>query len=135
MIEQDRQRVPMPVVAAAAMIATLAVVLAASLIFASIEGIVVGLLVVALFLALAYGLWRGSRHALFWTTVIVNIIFVIGVLGLRFDPWGALPQTVGALLVFGLVRWPASSRRWFRDLPAAKGQEGAGLLPEARRAG
>ncbi|MET8837761.1 hypothetical protein ABZV78_28125 [Micromonospora sp. NPDC004540] len=119
MIEQSQRRVPMPVVAAS-VILLVAAVLPASMMFASGPSMVTGLIGVLLLLALAYGLWRGSGRARFWTTVFSTASVVYGVVAITKAEGSGLLQIVGASVIVGLLLVPASSRRWFHDLPAEK---------------
>ncbi|MET8233049.1 hypothetical protein ABZS77_20505 [Micromonospora sp. NPDC005298] len=117
MIEQSQRHVPMPV-AAASVILLVAAALAATMMFSSGPSMAAGLIGVLLLLALAYGLWRGSGRARFWTTVFSTAGIVYGVVAItRADAFGLL-QIVGASVLVGLLLVPASSRRWFDDLPA-----------------
>ncbi|MEU5946800.1 hypothetical protein ABZ793_14710 [Micromonospora sp. NPDC047465] len=116
MIEQSQRRVPMPV-AAASVTLLVAAALPASMMFTSGRSMATGLIGVLLLLALAYGLWRGSGRARFWTTVFSTASIVYGVVAIaKADALGLL-QIVGASVVVGLLLVPAS-RRWFHDRPA-----------------
>ncbi|GHJ52232.1 hypothetical protein Nm8I071_15390 [Nonomuraea sp. TT08I-71] len=117
MIEQSQRRVPVPV-AAASVILLVAAALSASMMFGSGPSIATGSIGVLLLLALAYGLWRGSGRARFWTTVLSTASVVYGVVAItKADALGLL-QIAGAAVIVGLLLVPASSRRWFHDLPA-----------------
>ncbi|WP_130330964.1 hypothetical protein [Micromonospora kangleipakensis] len=117
MIEQSQRRVPMPV-AAASVILLVAAALPASMMFTTGPSMASGLIGVLLLLALAYGLWRGSGRARFWTTVFSTASVVYGVVAITKAEGSGLLQIVGASVVVGLLLVPASSRRWFHDLPA-----------------
>ncbi|WP_141721777.1 hypothetical protein [Micromonospora citrea] len=118
MIEQRRRRVPVPV-AAASVILVVAAALAVAMMSSGGPSIATGLIGVLLLLALAYGLWRGSGRARFWTTVLATVGVVHGVVTIRADTFGLL-QIVGASVLVGLLLVPASSRRWFDGLPAGE---------------
>ncbi|MGW4499218.1 hypothetical protein ACWENR_11480 [Micromonospora sp. NPDC004336] len=117
MIEQSRRRVPVPV-AAASVILLVGAVLPATMIFAGGPALATGLIGAVLLLALAYGLWRGSGRARFWATVLSTFSAVYGVYAIAQADASGLLQIVGASVVVGLLLAPASSRRWFHDLPA-----------------
>ncbi|MGW9194609.1 hypothetical protein [Micromonospora chersina] len=117
MIEQSQRRVPMPV-AAASVILLVAAALPATMIFTGGPSVATGLIGVLLLLALAYGLWRGSGRAWFWTTVFSTSSVVYGVYAITQADASGLLQIVGASVIVGLLLVPASSRRWFHDLPA-----------------
>jgi hypothetical protein len=105
-------------VAASSVIVLVGAALPASMMFASGPSMVTGLIGALLLLALAYGLWRGSGRARFWTTVLSTASVVYGLVAItRADALGLL-QIVGASVIVGLLLLPASSRRWFQDLPA-----------------
>jgi hypothetical protein len=105
-------------VAASSVIVLVGAALPASMMFASGPSMVTGLIGVLLLLALAYGLWRGSGRARFWTTILSTASVVYGLVAItRADALGLL-QIVGASVIVGLLLLPASSRRWFQDLPA-----------------
>jgi hypothetical protein len=112
MVEQRQRRVPAPVTAALVILLLTSVVPVATTVTGG-ASIVAGLIVCGLVLALAYGLWRGSGRARFWTTVFSTGTVVYGVVALaEMDPvW--LAQMVGASVIVGLLLVPASSRRWF----------------------
>ncbi|MFD6755489.1 MULTISPECIES: hypothetical protein [Micromonospora] len=117
MIEQGQRRVPVPV-AAASGILLVAAVLAVTMLFSGGPSVATGLIGVVLLPALAYGLWRGSGRARFWTTVFATASVVFGVVAItRTDVLGLL-QMLGASALVGLLLVPASSRRWFDGLPA-----------------
>ncbi|WP_320066550.1 hypothetical protein [Micromonospora sp. RTGN7] len=117
MIEQSQRRVPMPV-AVASVTLLVATVFPATAMFTSGPFMVTGLIQVLLLLALAYGLWRGSGRARFWTTVFSTVSAVYGVVMIaKADALGLLEIVVASVIV-GLLLVPASSRRWFHDLPA-----------------
>lgn len=119
MIEQSQRRVPIPI-AAASVILLVAAAFPASMMFTSVPSMATGLIGVLLLLALAYGLWRGSGRARFWTTVFSTASVVYGVIAItKADALGLL-QIVGASVIVGLLLVPASSRRWFHDLPAGE---------------
>lgn len=105
-------------IAAASVILLVAAVLPASMMLTGGSSIAVGLLGVLLLLALAYGLWRGSGRARFWTTVFSAAGVVYGVVAITKADASGLPQILGAAAIIGLLLVPASSRRWFHDLPA-----------------
>ncbi|MFC4144734.1 hypothetical protein ACFO0M_00525 [Micromonospora mangrovi] len=117
MIEQSQRRVPVPV-AAASVILLVAAALSASMMFGSGPSIATELIGVLLLLALAYGLWRGSGRARFWTTVLATASVVYGVVAITKADASGLLQILGAAVIVGLLLVPASSRRWFHDLPA-----------------
>ncbi|MER7589466.1 hypothetical protein ABTW72_18220 [Micromonospora sp. NPDC127501] len=117
MIEQSQRRVPVPV-AVSAVILLVGATIPASTMFTNGPSAATGLLGVLLLLALAHGLWRGSGRARFWTTVFSTISVGYGVVTItKADPLRLL-QIVGASVIVGLLLVPASSRRWFHDLPA-----------------
>ncbi|MBQ1049595.1 hypothetical protein KBX50_14115 [Micromonospora sp. C51] len=117
MIEQGQRRVPAPV-AAVCLVLLVAAALWGSMMLTSGPSVATGLIGVLLLLALAYGLWRGSGRARFWTTVFSTAGVVYGVIAIaKADVLGLL-QIVGASAIVGLLLVPASSRRWFHDLPA-----------------
>ncbi|RAO35778.1 hypothetical protein PSN13_02201 [Micromonospora saelicesensis] len=68
--------------------------------------------------ALAYGLWRGSGRARFWTTVFSTVSVGYGVVTITDAGASGLLQIVAAAVIVGLLLVPASSRGWFHDLPA-----------------
>ncbi|MFC4019595.1 hypothetical protein ACFOW4_16855 [Micromonospora sp. GCM10011542] len=117
MIGQSQRRVPMPVAAAAAIL-LVGAALPASMMFANGPSMATGLIGVLLLLALAYGLWRGSGRARFWTTVLSTVSVGYGVVTIAKADASGLLQIVGASVIVGLLLVPASSRRWFHDLPA-----------------
>ncbi|WP_200211533.1 hypothetical protein [Micromonospora coerulea] len=116
MIEQSQRRIPMPV-AAAVVILLVATAIPAGKMLTSGPPRATGLIAGLLVLALAYGLWRGSGRARFWTTVFSTVGVGNGVVMFaRADALGLL-QIVGASVIIGLLLVPASSRQWFHDLP------------------
>ena len=119
MIEQRQRRVPVAI-AAACVILLVSAALAASTMFAGGPSTVTGSLGALLYLALAYGLWRGSGRARFWTAVFSTAGVVYGVVAITKADASGLLQIVGASAVAGLLLVPASSRRWFHELPAKK---------------
>ncbi|MEU1247727.1 hypothetical protein [Micromonospora arida] len=56
--------------------------------------------------------------ARFWTTVFSTVSVGYGVVTITEDGASGLLQVVGAAVIVGLLLVPASSRRWFHDLPA-----------------
>lgn len=107
-------------VAAASVILLVATAFPATTMFTSGPSMVTGLIQVLLLLVLAYGLWRGSGRARFWTTLFLTTSVVYGVVMIgRADALGLL-EIFGASVIVGLLLVPASSRRWFHDLPAEK---------------
>ncbi|MEV0153004.1 hypothetical protein AB0H57_04585 [Micromonospora sp. NPDC050686] len=117
MIEQSQRRVPVPVVVAS-VILLVAAALPASMMLTSGPSMATGLIGVLLLLALAYGLWRGSGRARFWTTVFSTASVGYGVIAITRADASGLLQVVGASVVVGLLLVPASSRRWFHASPA-----------------
>ncbi|TNH30231.1 hypothetical protein FHG89_08825 [Micromonospora orduensis] len=117
MIEQSQRRVPLPV-AAASMTVLVAAALSATTIFTGGPFMATGLIGVLLLLALAFGLWRGSGRARFWTTVFSTLSVAYGIYAITQADASGLLQIVGASVIVGLLLVPASSRRWFHDLPA-----------------
>ncbi|MFC0002831.1 hypothetical protein [Micromonospora siamensis] len=117
-VEQGQRRVPGPVVAAVTLL--VAAALPASTMLASGPRMATGLVGVVLLLAMAHGLWRGSGRARFLTTVFSTAGVGYGVVAItKADPSGWL-QIVAASAIVGLLLVPASSRRWFHDVPAEK---------------
>ncbi|KAB1922273.1 hypothetical protein AB0J94_26000 [Micromonospora noduli] len=117
MIEQSQRRVPVPV-AVAAVILLVGAAIPASMMSADGSSVATGLIGVLLLLALAYGLWRGSGRARFWTTVFSTVSVGYGVVTITEAGASGLLQIVAAAVIVGLLLVPASSRRWFHDLPA-----------------
>ncbi|MBM0227676.1 hypothetical protein [Micromonospora sp. ATA51] len=115
-IEQSERRVPVPVTAAVVILLVATAIPAGKMLTSGpsrASGLIAGLLV----LALAFGLWRGSGRARFWTTVFSTASVVYGVVAFAGADASGLLQSVGASVVVGLLLVPASSRRWFHDLP------------------
>ncbi|MEV6813383.1 hypothetical protein [Micromonospora sp. NPDC051296] len=114
MIEQVESRIPRPV-AAAVLILVLTTAGSVGEMLMTASFTVTGPIFPILFLVLAYGLWRRSGRARFWTTLLLTMAVVYGLLGFgasnafRWLWIAADAVTVGLLLV------PASSRRWFHD--------------------
>lgn len=115
MIEQGERRVPVPVAAA---VSVLLLANAGPVGRAMLTGgplTVSGLIAPVLVVALAYGLWRGSGRARFWTTVLSTGSAGYGVITFRgVDALRLLP-VVAAPIIVGLLLLPAASRRWFKD--------------------
>ncbi|SCG80218.1 hypothetical protein GA0070609_6312 [Micromonospora echinaurantiaca] len=120
MIEQSRRRVPVPVAVAAVAILLAATAILLGAMSSTGPSTVVGLVVGLLVLALAYGLWRGSGRARFWTTVFATAGAVYAVVPFTGLGVTTLLQIVVAALVVVLLLVPASSRRWFHDLPVTE---------------
>ncbi|MEU5942444.1 hypothetical protein ABZ807_25445 [Micromonospora sp. NPDC047548] len=104
-------------VAVALVILLVAAVIAAAQMLTSGPSRATGFIVALLVLALGYGLWRGSGRARFWTTVFSTASVVYGVVPFTGVDASGLLQIVGASVIVGLLLVPASSRRWFHDLP------------------
>lgn len=113
MIEQSERRVPAPVAAAALLLFLAGADSVGRAILTSDEPRVGGLLTGVLEVALGYGLWRGSGRARFWTTVLSTGSFLYGLVTFHAVSAPQLLQTVGGLIIVGLLLLPASSRRWF----------------------
>ncbi|PZG12577.1 hypothetical protein C1I95_25450 [Micromonospora craterilacus] len=109
MIEQVEPRVPMPV-AVAVLIMVLVIAGSVGETLTTPPFGVTELMLPVLFLALAYGLWRRSGRARFWTTVFLMLAVVQD-----FEPLWLL-RMAGAAVIVGLLLVPASSRRWFGDI-------------------
>jgi peptidoglycan/LPS O-acetylase OafA/YrhL len=115
MIEQRRRRVPVPVLAAAALISLAAMALLVDTLASNGSAMVLGFMVGLLVLGLAHGVWRGSGRARFWATVLATAGIVYALV-----PFGGLDtarvtQLVVASVVVVLLMVPVSSRRWFGD--------------------
>ncbi|WP_405099957.1 hypothetical protein [Micromonospora sp. NBC_01412] len=117
MIKQNQRRVPMQVVAVALVILLVATAILVGAMSSSGPSRAIGLIVGLLVLALAYGVWRGSGRARFWTTIFSTAGVAYAVVPFAgVDALGLL-QIVVASFIVGLLLVPTSSRRWFHDLP------------------
>jgi len=116
---QSRQTAPAPVVAAVVVLLVAAAIPVRDMLTSGLS-MATGLLAVLLFVVLAYGLWRGSGRARFWTTVFATAAVVYGVVTFAGGDVSGLPQIAAAAVVVGLLLAPASSRRWFEGRPVAE---------------
>jgi hypothetical protein len=116
MIEQSQRRVPMPVAAAVVVLLLGTAIPAGEMLTSGPSSATGGLIALLLVLALAYGLWRGSGRARFWTTVFLTASVVYGVVTFTGVDATWLLQVVGDSVVVGLLLVPASSRWWFHDV-------------------
>lgn len=119
MTAQSRPSAPAPVVVAAVVLLVVAAIPAGRMLTSG-SAMATGLLAALLYLALAYGLWRGSGRARFWTMVFSTAAVVYGVVTVAGGDMSGLLQIAGAAVVIGLVLAPASSRRWFEARPVAE---------------
>jgi len=119
MTAHGRQTAPVPVVVAAVVLLVVAAIPARHLLTSG-SSMATGLLAALLFLALAYGLWRGSGRARFWTSVFSTAAILYGVVIFAGGDVSGLLQTAGAAVVVGLLLAPASSRRWFAGRPVVE---------------
>jgi hypothetical protein len=114
-----RRSAPVPVVAAVVVLLLVAAIPGRHVVTSG-SSLATGLLAALLLVALAYGLWRGSGRARFWTTVFSTAAVLYGAVTFVGGDVSGLLQSAGAAVVVGLLVAPASSRRWFDDRPVAE---------------